>query len=206
MHIKVSLMRWVSGLIDKGSCSGKSNWLRVEGRRCTLGTRFSCGGTAMGIMKGLAGATLLSVAGFVAAAVEALPQLPPCEASAETNRRIVLAFYNEGLVGRQPRSAFMRYMAPNFVEHKPDVPRGTREASATFLEELIKEVPQPRWEILRTIAEGNLVFLHARFAPAAGAPSYAVADVFRLHQCKIVEHWDVVAPPPRAQLNPNSRF
>ncbi len=160
----------------------------------------------MGIMQRLAAATLLSVLGFVAAAVEALPQLPTCDASAETSRRIILAFYNEGLVGRQPRSAFMRYMAPNFVEHKPDVPGGTREASATFLEKLIKEVPQPRWEILRTIAEGDLVFLHARFTPAAGAPSYAVADVFRLHQCKIVEHWDVVAAPPREQLNPNSRF
>jgi predicted SnoaL-like aldol condensation-catalyzing enzyme len=159
----------------------------------------------MGYVQTLAAAALLTAAGC-AAAVAALPEMRTCDASAETHRSIVLAFYNEGLVGLQPRSAFMRYMAPNFVEHKPDVARGTREASATFLEELIKEVPQPRWEILRTIAEGDLVFLHARFTPAAGAPSYAVADIFRLERCKIVEHWDIVAPPPREQLNPNSRF
>jgi len=131
---------------------------------------------------------------------------PRCDDSAEANRRIVLAFYNEGLVGRQPRSAFMRYMAPGFVEHKPDVPEGTREATAAFLEQIIADVPQARWEIIRTIAEGDMVFLHARFTPAAGARAWALADIFRVRDCKITEHWDVVAPPPKEQRNPNSRF
>jgi predicted SnoaL-like aldol condensation-catalyzing enzyme len=129
-----------------------------------------------------------------------------CDGSGEANRRVVLAFYQEGLIGLQPRAAFERYMASDFVEHKPDVPQGTREAAATFLEQLITNVPQPRWEVLRTIAEGDMVFLHGRFTPAAGAPPYAIADVFRLENCKIAEHWDVVAPPPKEQRNPNPRF
>jgi predicted SnoaL-like aldol condensation-catalyzing enzyme len=97
-------------------------------------------------------------------------------------------------------------MSPNFVEHKPDVPEGTREATASFLARLITDVPQARWEIIRTIAEGDMVFLHARFTPAPGAPAYALADIFRLRDCKIIEHWDVVAAPPKEQRNPNSRF
>lgn len=129
-----------------------------------------------------------------------------CDNSPASNRRIVLAFYTDGLIDRQPRQAFERYMAPGFVEHKPDVPLGTREAAATFLEELIAEMPQPRWDVMRTIAEGDLVFLHARFTPAEGAPAYAIADIFRLKECKIVEHWDVVAPPPKDQRNSNPRF
>jgi predicted SnoaL-like aldol condensation-catalyzing enzyme len=129
-----------------------------------------------------------------------------CDGSPSSNRRIVLAFYTEGLIGHKPRDAFERYMAPDFVEHKPDVPLGTREAAATFLEELIAELPKPRWEVLRTIAEADLVFLHARFTPAEGAPAYAIADIFRLKECKIVEHWDVVAAPPRDQRNSNPRF
>ncbi|WP_332816879.1 nuclear transport factor 2 family protein [Sphingopyxis sp.] len=129
-----------------------------------------------------------------------------CDGSAEENRKIVLNFYNEGLVGLQPRAAFERYMTPDFVEHKPDVPQGTREAAAGFLEQLIAAVPQPRWEVVRTIAEGDMVFLHGRFTPAAGAPYYAIADVFRLEDCKIAEHWDVVGPPPKDQANPNPRF
>jgi predicted SnoaL-like aldol condensation-catalyzing enzyme len=122
------------------------------------------------------------------------------------NRQIVVEFYRTGLVGLRPRAAFDRYMSPDFVEHKPDVAKGTREGAATFLEDLIKQAPQARWEVLRTVAEGDLVFLHARFTPAAGAPAYAVADLFRLKNCRIVEHWDVVAPPPAQQLNPNPRF
>ena len=124
----------------------------------------------------------------------------------ETNRQVVLAFYTEGLINLQPRAAFQRYVSDDFVEHKPDVPLGTKEATITFLEGLIKEVPKPTWEVVRTVAEGDLVFLHASFTPAPGAPAYAIADVFRLSDGKIVEHWDVVAPPVKQQLNPNSRF
>jgi predicted SnoaL-like aldol condensation-catalyzing enzyme len=119
---------------------------------------------------------------------------------------VVLAFYNEGLVGLKPRLAFERYMSGKFIEHKPDVPEGTRTAAATFLEQLIANLPQPKWTVVRTIAEGDLVFLHARFSPAPSAPEYAIADVFRLSKCKIVEHWDVVSPPPKEQRNPHSRF
>ena len=124
----------------------------------------------------------------------------------EQNRQVVLAFYDQGLINRQPRAAFERYASENFVEHKPDVAEGTREATIAFLEGLIKEVPKPTWKVFRTVAEGDLVFLHASFTPADGAPPYAVADVFRLKEGKIVEHWDIVAPPVKRSLNPNSRF
>lgn len=122
------------------------------------------------------------------------------------NRPVVLAFYEEALVDLKPGAAFDRYVRDDFIEHKPDVPEGTKAATVAFLEGLIKEVPQPKWEIVRTIAEGDFVFLHARFSPAADAPHYAIADVFRLDDCKIVEHWDVVAPPANQSRNPHSRF
>jgi predicted SnoaL-like aldol condensation-catalyzing enzyme len=118
----------------------------------------------------------------------------------------VLAFYQEALVNRKPRSAFERYVSPDFIEHKPDVPKGTREESIVFLGTLIKEMPDARWEIIRTIAEGDFVFLHARFTPSPGAPSYSIADVFRLHDRLILEHWDAVGRPPEQQRNPNPRF
>jgi predicted SnoaL-like aldol condensation-catalyzing enzyme len=132
--------------------------------------------------------------------------MQPAAGPEEQNRRIVLAFYEEGLVNRQPRAAFERYASEDFIEHKPDVAGGTREATIAFLEGLIKEVPKPTWHVIRTVAEGDLVFLHASFTPSDGAPPFAVADVFRLREGKIVEHWDIVAPPVKEQLNPNSRF
>lgn len=126
--------------------------------------------------------------------------------SADLNRTTVLEFYRLGLEGREPVKAFARFVAPDFMEHKPDVESPTREGSAAFLEKLMLELPAATWEVLRTIAEDDFVFLHARFVPAPGALPYAIAEVFRLHEGLIVEHWDVVAGPPGNPKNPHSRF
>ena len=120
--------------------------------------------------------------------------------------QLVSDFYTQALVDKQPKAAFERYVAPDFVEHKPDIAPGTREAAAEFLGGIIRDVPSARWEILRVIADRDLVALHARFTPAPGAGEYALADFFRVKDCKIVEHWDVVAGPVKDAVNPNSRF
>jgi predicted SnoaL-like aldol condensation-catalyzing enzyme len=122
------------------------------------------------------------------------------------NRATVLDFYRLALQNKEPALAFARFMAPVFVEHKPDVSDPTREGSAAFLETLMLELPAATWEVVRTIAEDDLVFLHARFVPAPGAPAYAIADIFRLQDGLIVEHWDVVAGPPTSPKKPHSRF
>ena len=129
-----------------------------------------------------------------------------CQPGPSTNRAIVTAFYHQALIEKRPKAAFAKYVSPDFVEHKPDVAQGTREATAEFLDGLIKEMPDPKWEVLRTVAEDDLVALHVRFTPAPGAPAYAIADFFRLKDCKIVEHWDAVAGPPKEQVNPKPRF
>ena len=60
------------------------------------------------------------------------------------NRQTVLDFYQQSLIELQPRRAFERFVSADFVEHKPDVPQGNREATATFLEALIASMPKPR--------------------------------------------------------------
>jgi predicted SnoaL-like aldol condensation-catalyzing enzyme len=129
-----------------------------------------------------------------------------CPGTLEANREIVLSFYREGLVNRDPRAAFARYVASDFVEHKPDVASGTRDSTVAFLERLMLELPGAAWQVQRTIAEGDFVFLLASFTPSPNAPVYVIADVFRLRDCVIVEHWDAVGPPPARSVNPNPRF
>lgn len=129
-----------------------------------------------------------------------------CVPSAETNRRIVTDFYSEALIEKRPADAFRKYVSPDFIEHKPDIAEPTRDGAADFLAGIIADVPTARWEVLRVIADGGLVALHARFTPAPGAPAYAIADFFRVKNCKIVEHWDVVAGPVKDQANPYGRF
>lgn len=129
-----------------------------------------------------------------------------CDPSPEVNRRLVLDFYTLGLVERQPQVAFERYVSPDFVEHKPDIAGGTRGATAVFLAGIMRDVPEARWEVLRSAAQDDLVFVHARMSPAPGAGDYALADIFRVQDCRIVEHWDVVAGPTDATVNPHPRF
>lgn len=129
-----------------------------------------------------------------------------CADNDAANRALVTRFYTTALVDRHVRKAFEADVARNFVEHKPDIATADRAGAIAFLEQLIAELPLARWELLRVTGSGDLFAIHARFTPAPGAPAYAIADFFRVHKCKIVEHWDVVAPPPKQAPNPLSRF
>jgi predicted SnoaL-like aldol condensation-catalyzing enzyme len=135
-----------------------------------------------------------------------MPELEPEISSAEANRQSVLNFYRLGLQEKKPTQAFARFAAPDFIEHKPDVPDPTRDGAAAFLEALVAELPSATWDVIRTVAEGDFVVVHARFIPAPGAPAYAIVDIFRLRAGLIVEHWDVVAGPPASARNPLPRF
>ena len=97
-------------------------------------------------------------------------------------------------------------MSADFLDHKGDLAQPTRDGISAYLEDLIRTLPEARWQIVRIVADRDMVSLHARFTPTPNAAPYAIADFFRLRACKIVEHWDVVAPPPKVQRNPNSRF
>jgi len=121
-------------------------------------------------------------------------------------KAIVLAFYKLALQDFKPAEAFARYAASDFVEHSQDSAGGTATATVEFLNKLIARSPRPNWEVVRTIAEGDLVFLHARYTAGPGAPEIAVAEIFRVRGGKLAEHWDVISGPPEKVVNPNSRF
>jgi predicted SnoaL-like aldol condensation-catalyzing enzyme len=160
-------------------------------------------------MRALPGAALLLMIVASPACVtpvEPSHTLARCDSSTQANRRLVNDFYQQALIDKQVRAAFERYVAPDFIEHKPDIPGGTRASAIIFLEGLVKDLPGARWEVLRTVAEGDMVAIHARFTPAPGAPAFAIADFFGLQNCQIVEHWDVVGPPTDKSGNPNPRF
>ena len=134
--------------------------------------------------------------------------IPPgkCRPGAGASEFVATSFYRRALIEKQVRSAFEGFVDPAFIEHKPDIAGGDREGAIRFLEGLMAELPQARWELLRVVADRDLVAIHARFTPAPGAPDYAIADFFRIADCRIVEHWDVVSPPPREAPNSQSRF
>ncbi|MGH7937118.1 MAG: nuclear transport factor 2 family protein, partial [Chthoniobacterales bacterium] len=124
----------------------------------------------------------------------------------QTPKEIVLRFYKLALTDLKPKEAFALYAAPEFQEHSADSKGGTAQSTVEFLTSLIKKSPQPKWEILRVIAEGEMVFLHARFTPSKDTTPSSVGEIFRVHDGKIAEHWDIIQPAPEHPTNPNSIF
>jgi len=129
----------------------------------------------------------------------------PQRTNSASPKDTVLAFYKLALEDLKPREAFTRYAAPDFIEHAQTV-AGTAEGTLGFLEAMIAQSPQSRWEVVRSAAEGDLVFLHVRYTAAPGAPEIALAEIFRVQGDKLAEHWDVLGFPPETVINPNPRF
>ena len=152
----------------------------------------------------LAGVALCAIA--ITAACSPRPESAPPPVACGDSVSIVTNFYRQALVQRDIRNGFEQFVSPGFIEHKPDIATSDREGAITFLEELVADLPESRWEMLRATGSGDLVAIHARFTPAPGAPPYAIADFFRISDCRIVEHWDVVAGPPSNPANSIDRF
>jgi predicted SnoaL-like aldol condensation-catalyzing enzyme len=129
-----------------------------------------------------------------------------CQGSAAESVALVRGFYTTALLEKHVEQGFLRDVSSDFVEHKPDIASGDRGGAIGFLSQLVTELPQARWELLRITGDAELVAVHARFVPAPGAEPFAIADFFRVKDCRIVEHWDVVAGSPREPVNAQTRF
>jgi len=62
------------------------------------------------------------------------------------------------------------------------------------------------FDIKRAIAEGALVVTHSLLKTSLEDRGSAVADIFRLEDGKVVEHWDVVQPVPESAANDHPMF
>lgn len=122
----------------------------------------------------------------------------------EQTRAVVEAFaelfYRQGRV----REAFETWVAPDYVQHNPNILDG-RDAAIAALE--------PKFgsgdfltTVHRTIVDGDLAMLHVHGRPAPGGAGGAVADIYRVSDGRIVEHWDILQPWPQDAVNPHPMF
>ena len=111
-------------------------------------------------------------------------------------------------MNKRQLDAVDRFLAPDFVEHNPNLPQG-REGRKQFAAAVHAGFSDYRGEIVEILAEGDKVVVRTQWSgtqdgPFLGLPPsgnkvrFATADFFRIANGRIAEHWDVVDSLPRA--------
>lgn len=120
-----------------------------------------------------------------------------------SNRAVMADFAHIMYEERDPAKAFGLYVSPGYVQHNPMLPDGP-EAAVTFLGPMYRN-PESTFEIQRMLVDGDLAAVHLRAHPA-GRPVLAIADIYRLADGLIVEHWDAIQPLPQDSANDHPMF
>jgi len=103
------------------------------------------------------------------------------------NKALVLEAFDT-LFNKRDYEAAQRYWSPNYIQHSAHIPPG-RDG----LFNLIKNIPPTlRYESGTVVAEGDFVILHGRFSGIGLSVNWIAADIVRMKDGILVEHWDVI--------------
>lgn len=108
------------------------------------------------------------------------------------NKQTVRAFYDLAFTQRRPNDAATRYFLPTPSLSDALADPTSPQAHAAAISAWLQSLPRLELEVVRLVAEGDLVVVHSRFVPAPGERPLLVMDLFRLRAGRIVEHWDAL--------------
>ncbi len=124
-------------------------------------------------------------------------------ATEEANRALVVEFYDQFF--NEHNIAASDVIAEDYIQHNPNVPDG-KAPLVSFFSGYFAENPESRARIVRSAADGDLVWLHVQSTNGEEDLGEAVVDIFRVEDGMIVEHWDVIQPVPLEAANSNTMF
>ena len=105
----------------------------------------------------------------------------------EKNKALVLRAFDT-LFNKRDYAAAERFWSPNYIQHSAHIAPG-REG----LFDLVKSAPPTMgYENSLIMAEGNFLILHGRFTNVGQPAAWIVADIVRLENGRLAEHWDVI--------------
>ena len=108
-------------------------------------------------------------------------------AAEDRNRAFVLEAFDT-LFNRRDYGAAQRFWSPDYIQHSAHIAPG-RDG----LFELVKaSPPDMRYESGLVVAGGDYVMLHGRFSNVGQPAAWIVADVVRIEDGLLAEHWDVI--------------
>ena len=106
--------------------------------------------------------------------------------SAQSKAFVLEAF--DTLFNKRDYAAAERFWSPDYAQHSAHIGPG-REGLFALTRAL---PPTLRYENAHAVAEGETVILHGRFSGHGLPRNWVVADIVRLKDGVLVEHWDVI--------------
>ena len=109
------------------------------------------------------------------------------ETIASNNKALVLAAFAT-LFNTRDYAAAERFWSPHYVQHSAHI-----EPGRDGLFNLIKSLPPTlKYEPGTIVAEGDVVIVHGRFSGFGLPVNWIAADILRIENGRLVEHWDVI--------------
>jgi predicted SnoaL-like aldol condensation-catalyzing enzyme len=119
---------------------------------------------------------------------------------AEKNKAIVLEAFDT-LFNQRDYTAAERFWSPNYMQHSAHI-----EPGRDGLFKLIKAAPPSlKYEPGVILAENDYVIVHGRFSNIGLPVNWIAADVVRLKDGILVEHWDVIQDEATEQLSKSGK-
>jgi len=105
----------------------------------------------------------------------------------ETNKALVLEAFDT-LFNQRDYAAAARFWSPNYIQHSAHIAPG-RDG----LFNLVKSLPPTlKYEPGVIVAEGEFVIVHGRFSGFGQPANWIAADILRINEGVLLEHWDVI--------------
>jgi predicted SnoaL-like aldol condensation-catalyzing enzyme len=104
----------------------------------------------------------------------------------QNKERVLEAF--DTLFNKRDYVAAERYWSPHYIQHSAHI-----EPGRDGLFKLIKSVPSTlKYESGAIVADGDFVIVHGRFSGNGQPKNWIAADILRIVDGVLVEHWDVL--------------
>ena len=105
----------------------------------------------------------------------------------EKNKKLVLDAFDT-LFNKRDYAAAEKYWSPDYIQHSAHIEQG-RDG----LFNLIRNSPDTlRYEHQLIVTEGDYVIVHGRFSGTGRPVAWIAADILRIENGRLAEHWDVL--------------
>jgi predicted SnoaL-like aldol condensation-catalyzing enzyme len=109
------------------------------------------------------------------------------DTTAQQNKALVLKAFDT-LFNKRDYATAETYWSPDYIQHSSHIEPGRKG-----LFDLVRAAPaNMKYDPGPIVAEGDLVIVHGRFSSIGQPANWIAADIVRIENGLLAEHWDVI--------------